>query len=287
MVSFSPESLPPVSLRHNGRLIRLQEAQRRETDFLCWFSWADTAMVLRGWIFPWVCVSGVHKNPLLSFFFHLIVASRTNLAACLAVKHVNQPRLKRRLRCQLLLSCVSPHLPSFHLDVIFPRPSNSQHPPLKIGLSAHTPLHKLNSPLQALTGLSAYESASPGFIQAEKVGVEKLPFHKQKLLKRYHLNTVFFLSGFAAAGVVENNRRTLDSPSYCSVNRPVEGFVLSWTYPHAAFLFSHKQKTMKGLLPENPHLKMPADNADGSGGTSTSCAEIDFRACNLPHGKSR
>lgn len=54
-----------------------------------------------------------------------------------------------------------------------------------------------------------YESASPGFIQAEKVGVGKLPFHKQKLLKRYHLNTVFFLSGlsaaFAAAGVVENN----------------------------------------------------------------------------------
>lgn len=111
---------------------------------------------------------------------------------------------------------VPPPLSFFSLRCYFSSAFEFSTSRLKIGLSAHTPLHKLNSPLQALTGLSAYESASPGFIQAEKVGVEKLPFHKQKLLKRYHLNTVLFPSSlstvFAAAGVVENNSRTLTGP---------------------------------------------------------------------------
>lgn len=246
MVSFSPESLPPVSLRHNGRLIRLQEAQRRETDFLCWFSWADAAMVLRGWIFPWVCVSGVHKKPLLFFFlsFNCCISDKFCSLSCCETCKSATAQTKASLPAAALV-CVSP--PFFSLGCYFSLAFEFSTSPLKIGLSAHTPLHKLNSPLQALTGLSAYESASPGFIQAEKVGVEKLPFHKQKLLKRYHLNTVFFPSGvsmaFAAAGVVENNRRTLDSPSYCSDNRPVEGFERIKMLP---FYLATKKKLWKG-----------------------------------------
>lgn len=45
------------------------------------------------------------KNTFPSFFPLLIVASLTNLAACLAVKRATQPRLVRALRHQLLLLC--------------------------------------------------------------------------------------------------------------------------------------------------------------------------------------
>lgn len=121
------------------------------TDFLCWFSRADAEIVLRGCVFPCSCVSAEaegHKKHLPIIFFPLLnVAPLTNLAACLAVKRVNRPRLIRTLCRQLLLLlcffsfCFSLGCCCFFSALIF---STS---PLRSGLSAHTALHKLNSPL--------------------------------------------------------------------------------------------------------------------------------------------
>lgn len=112
MVLFSPKSLPPVSLRHNGRWIRLQESQRPDWkpdwfSLLIQLSWCRDGFT-RMYLSTGVCQQrqGAIKTRSDHFFFLLIVASLANLAACLAVKRVNQPRLTRALRHQLLLlSC--------------------------------------------------------------------------------------------------------------------------------------------------------------------------------------
>lgn len=97
-------------------------------------------------------VRGGRKKHVPIIRFLLIVASRTDLAACLVAKPWNHPQPKRVLRCQLLLS---PFLFSFSffspfffsLGCYFSSAFKFSTSPPQSGLRAHTPLHKLNSPL--------------------------------------------------------------------------------------------------------------------------------------------
>lgn len=161
MVSFSPDSLPPLSLRHNGRLIRRQEAQRHETDFICWFSRADTGMVLWGWIFPWFCVSGGHRKTLFFLSFNCRISEKSQLVSVWNMEiscGSNQCFAASCCCCRVFFP------PSSHVDVFFPSAFEFSTSLLKIGLSAHTPLHKLNSPLfkpwQAFQRMNLHRQAS-------------------------------------------------------------------------------------------------------------------------------
>lgn len=120
------------------------------TDFLCWFSRADAEIVLRGCVFPCVRVSAEaegHKKhlPIIFFPFKCCDTDKSCSLSCCetcksAAAHTNTLSPAAAVVVFLLLLLFAWMLLLFSA-LIF---STS---PLQSGLSAHTALHKLNSPL--------------------------------------------------------------------------------------------------------------------------------------------
>lgn len=150
MVLFSPKSLPPVSLRHNGRWIRLQESQRPDWkpdwfSLLIQLSWCRDGFT-RMYLSTGVCQQrqGAIKTRSDHFFFSFnccISGKSCSLSCCETCKSAAAHTSTSSPAAAVVVFFF---LLRFTWMLFFFSLSTS---PLQSGLSAHTALHKLNCPL--------------------------------------------------------------------------------------------------------------------------------------------